>query len=398
MVEEKKIPDGYKMSEVGIIPTEWSIQEIKEIAPLQRGFDLSKRFICDNGNYPVVYSNGVGAYHTKFKVKGPGVVTGRSGTLGKVFYIEQDYWPHNTTLWVTNFHNNNPRYIYYVYLNMKLNNFGTGSGVPTLNRNDILSKKIAIPTLKEQELIAKFLSDTDNLILSIEKLIDKKNLIKQGTMQDLLTGKKRIEGFEGEWTQRCMSDLGCTYSGLSGKKKSDFENGNSLYIPFMNIISNPIINTDFLEPVFVKESEIQNKVKRGDLFFNTSSETPEEVGMCSVILQDIESLFLNSFCFGFRINNLNDVNPIFISYFFRSKFGRNMMSYLAQGSTRYNLSKSSFIKLTLMLPTYEEQEAIAKILIDMDKEIEALQKKLDKYKKIKEGMMEELLTGKRRLI
>ncbi|HLX39466.1 MAG TPA: restriction endonuclease subunit S, partial [Ktedonobacteraceae bacterium] len=107
---------------------EWRIKRIEEIAPLQRGFDLPASHLKE-GVYPVVYSNGVLYHHSSYKVKAPGVITGRSGTIGKVNYVEDDYWPHNTTLWVTDFKGNLPKFIYYLYMNMKLERFGTGSGV-----------------------------------------------------------------------------------------------------------------------------------------------------------------------------------------------------------------------------------------------------------------------------
>jgi len=134
------------------------------------------------------------------------------------------------------------------------------------------------------------------------------------------------------------------------------------------------------------------------LLFNGSSETPEEVGMCSVLLDFIPNLYLNSFCFGFRLNNLNQSNALYFSYYFRSNEGRKLLFSIAQGYTRYNLSKNSFLKVKLSLPSFKEQTAIAEVLSDMDSEIEALEKKLDKYKKVKQGMMQELLTGKKRLI
>src|ERR1019366_4168780 len=96
---------------------EWEIKKIGEIAPLQRGFDLPTLQLKE-GIYPVVYSNGMLNHHSSFKVKAPGVVTGRSGTIGKVNYIENNYWPHNTSLWVTDFKGNFPKFIYYMYINI----------------------------------------------------------------------------------------------------------------------------------------------------------------------------------------------------------------------------------------------------------------------------------------
>lgn len=101
-------------------------------------------------------SNGIGGYHSEYKAKGPGVVTGRSGTIGNLHYIEADYWPHNTALWVTDFKGNNPKFIYYLYQQFDLSRFGTGSGVPTLNRNDVHDALVFVPSISEQEKISNF--------------------------------------------------------------------------------------------------------------------------------------------------------------------------------------------------------------------------------------------------
>ncbi len=105
------VPVGYKQTEIGIIPEDWETLEIGKFAPLQRGFDLPST-IRKDGKYPVVYSNGIANTHYQFQVKGPGVVTGRSGTLGKVHFVGTDYWPHNRSLWVTNFNKVDPRVVY----------------------------------------------------------------------------------------------------------------------------------------------------------------------------------------------------------------------------------------------------------------------------------------------
>ena len=142
---------------------DWEQRKLKDIAPLQRGFDLPTTEMCP-GNYPVVMSNGIGGYHSTYKVNGPGVVTGRSGTIGKLQYIEDNYWPHNTTLWVTNFYGNNPKYIYYLYQNLDFSRFTSGSGVPTLNRNDVHDFWGNLPSIGEQLKIEKFMTNLDEFI------------------------------------------------------------------------------------------------------------------------------------------------------------------------------------------------------------------------------------------
>jgi len=170
---------------------EWEKKALLNVAPLQRGFDLptSKLKI---GPYPVAYSNGVLNFHSTAMVKGPGVFTGRSGTIGRVNYIEADYWPHNTTLWVTDFKGNFPKFVYYLYSYICFERFGTGSGVPTLNRSDVHTFSIVLPLPPEQQAIAAILSDMDAEIAVLETKLIKARHLKQGMMQELLTGRIRL--------------------------------------------------------------------------------------------------------------------------------------------------------------------------------------------------------------
>ena len=158
---------------------EWVGKTIGDIAPLQRGFDLPTGQI-NNGKFPVVYSNGIMNYHSSYKCVAPGLITGRSGTIGKFTYIEDGYyWPHNTSLWVTNFYDNNPKFIYYLYQTIRIGQYSMGSGVPTLNRNNVHRHQTFIPKLEEQKKIATFLSLLDERIATQSKIIDKlQSLIK----------------------------------------------------------------------------------------------------------------------------------------------------------------------------------------------------------------------------
>ena len=156
---------------------------------------------------------------------------------------------------------------------------------------------------------------------------------------------------------------------------------------------NPIIDVNELGYVDVLENEKQSKVCYGDIFFTTSSETPEEVGMSSVLLENVDELYLNSFCFGFRLNNFSVLSPIYASHYFRGDTFRNILNRLAQGATRFNLSKNNLLKSILLLPPLEEQKAIAEILSTQDKEIKLLQKELEEEKQKKKALMQLLLTG-----
>ncbi len=294
------------------------------------------------------------------------------------------------------------QYLYYFYL---LNGealdlyFCQGTKQQNLSADIVKQFPIIYPKdREEQKAIASALSDIDELIANLEKLIEKKKNIKHGVMQELLTGKKRLSGFGGAWSDSTIGSMGDFYNGLSGKTKDDFGVGTAKYIPFMNVLYNTVIDTKDLQRVSVREGEHQNEVMRGDLFFNTSSETPEEVGMCSVLLEETTNTYLNSFCFGFRLFNPDAYDPLFLSYYFNSFIGREIMLVLAQGSTRYNLSKENFKKTKIRIPEFEEQAAIAELLYDFDMEIQQTEKERKKYHLIKQGMMQKLLTGEIRLI
>ncbi len=198
------------------------------------------------------------------------------------------------------------------------------------------------------------------------------------------------------WKKVRLGDIGITISGLVGKTKQDFINGNAKYITFLNVLNNVIIDTSILENVKIYPNEKQNSFKKYDLFFNTSSETPKEVGMCAVLLDDIDQVFLNSFCFGFRIFD-KAVDSLFLSYLINSEIGRKAFENLAQGSTRYNLSKSGFNNVCLILPPLDEQIAIANILSDVDRYLCALRALILKKESVKKALSFELLSQRKRL-
>jgi type I restriction enzyme S subunit len=171
---------------------DWGLKRIDRIAPLQRGFDLPNPELRP-GPYPVVYSNGILNHHSSWQAEGPGVVTGRSGTIGKVTFVEGNYWPHNTSLWVTSFKGNYPKFVFYLYSKIGFERFATGSGVPTLNRNDVHVFEVQIPpTSAEQAAIAEVLTDMDAELEGLEQRREKAYALKQAMMKELLTGKTRL--------------------------------------------------------------------------------------------------------------------------------------------------------------------------------------------------------------
>lgn len=274
-----------------------------------------------------------------------------------------------------------------------------GGGQKNVNAGSLKLLPVAVPsTLEEQRAIAKVLSDVGALIDSLEQLLTKKRQIKQGAMQELLSGKRRLPGFSKAWSEIRLASIGRTYGGLTGKSKVDFGHGAARYVTFMNVMSNVTMNLDFTEAVNVALTESQNRVQPGDWLFNGSSEIPEEVALCSWVKDCGSDVYLNSFCFGFRPNDPSTISGLFMAYFFRARPGRLAVSSLAQGATRYNISKSALLQTPLVLPDAAEQHAIAGILSDMDADIAAVETRLIKARDIKQAMAQVLLTGRIRLV
>lgn len=188
-----RTPEEFYIDEkFGKVPVGWECDKFKEFAVLQRGNDLTDSDVIP-GSYPVVKSNGVSIWHNQFFIEPPGVVTGRSGTIGKAFYIEERFWAHNTTLYVKDFKGNVPKYIYYLILSMDFSRYYAGTTVPTLNRNDIHKLKVIIPSeTNVQQQIVDRIDAAISIIQEKQQKIATLERLKKSLMQNLLTGKVRI--------------------------------------------------------------------------------------------------------------------------------------------------------------------------------------------------------------
>ena len=375
------------MSEFKNLPSGWKVVKLEKVAPLQRGYDLPTDNIKE-GLYPVVYSNGILRFHNEFKAKGPGVITGRSGTIGKVVYVEEDYWPHNTSLWVTNFYDNNPKFIYYMYINLNLARFSAGSGVPTLNRNDIHAQTIPLPPLDEQEKIAEILSTWDEAINLTINLIESKKQFKKALMQNLLTAKVRFPEFKDEWIEVTIGELFEFKKGQGLSKEMLDTNGKfecvlygELYTTYDEIIENVKSRTNFQGSI---------KSKFDDILIPSSTTTGSiDIAIASVILK-------NDVLLGGDINILrkkrNNIYGKFVAYCITNIKNKELSSY-AQGTTIIHLYAKDFKDMKIKLPNLKEQQKIAEVLTACDDEINLLNLKLENLKKQKQGLMQKLLKG-----
>ena len=294
----------------------------------------------------------------------------------------------------------NLKYFFYVlnqnYIQKYILKEAIGGAQPNISNRQISIIKINIPPLPEQEKIAAILSTWDKAISTTDALLATSRQQKKALMQQLLTGKRRLPGFTGEWISRHLSEIGTIYTGITGKSKEDFGRGK-FFIPYTNIFNNASVDINYLEKVEILDGECQNVVQYGDILFTTSSETPDEVGMSSVVLDEIENIYLNSFCFGFRLHNFCELSPLYAKFLFRGEVFRKNVIVLAQGATRYNLPKKQFLNINISFPPLDEQRAIAAVLDVADREIVLLEQKAARLREEKKALMQQLLTGKRRV-
>ena len=193
-----------------------------------------------------------------------------------------------------------------------------------------------------------------------------------------------------DWEQNKLGNIGTTFNGLTGKNSTHFGKGKP-YIQYLQVFENSRIDIDEFGFVEIGENESQNKVCSGDVFFTTSSETPNEVGTASVLIDEVKNTYLNSFCFGYRVNK-EYLLPEYARFAFRASSFRKKLVPLAQGSTRYNLSKTSLMQIITKLPSIKEQQIIASFLSSVDTKIEQLGKKKALLEQYKKGITQKLFN------
>ncbi len=271
----------------------------------------------------------------------------------------------------------------------------TGSTIQNLSLKTLRETTIYQPSIAEQTKIANFLSSVDE---KLNLLKEKKSLLedyKIGIMQSIFNQEIRFKDDNGndfgDWEEKSLGQIGNTFNGLTGKTKEDFGIGKP-YIQYKQIFDNSKINIQGCQLVDINEKDNQNKVQFGDVFFTVSSETQNEIGTASVLLDNVKEMYLNSFCFGYRANSLKELVPEFSRYLFRNELFRNDIIKLAQGSTRYNMSKVGLMKLIVSLPHAEEQIKIANFLSAIDEKIELVSNQIQDTKEYKKGLLQQMFV------
>lgn len=372
----------------------WEAMPLEHVAPLQRGFDLPSSEL-QPGDIPVVYSNGVQSFHRTAMAKAPGLVTGRSGTIGKLHFIEKgEYWPHNTSLWVTSFKGNVPKFVYFLFNYIGMERFASGSGVPTLNRNDVHAFVSAVPkSLAEQEQIADCLSSLDELITAESQKLDALKTHKKGLMRQLFpregetVPRLRFPEFReaGEWEQTALGLITRFQSGGTPSKANPaYWNGS---IPW---VSAKDMKTLFLDDTedHITTTSVENGAKLvgpGSLLILTRGMTLlKDIPICVLnrrmsFNQDVKALLVKG-----------DTDGRFLAYLLLGNKERllGLVDIAGHGTGRLDTDELKSFELTL--PQRSEQQRIADCLSSLDDLITAQSQKIDALKIHKKGLMQQL--------
>lgn len=266
------------------------------------------------------------------------------------------------------------------------------SGQPGVNAGQYSNWDLIVPSLPEQEAIGSLFSKLDSLIgaegdrLAALRATRESMLARMFPREGESVPEVRFAGFEGAWERKRLGEVGTSYSGLSGKTKGDFGHGSARFVPYTNVFDNPVSDPRRLELTEVDPK--QNAVRYGDALFTVSSETPEEVGMSSVWLSDLEDVYLNSFCFGYRQDGTFD--SLYLAYMLRSRPARKQLALLAQGISRYNISKNRVMELPVPVPSLPEQRAIGSFFSRLDALIEAQGLKVEALGRVKKSLLDEM--------
>jgi type I restriction enzyme S subunit len=394
---------GYKQTPVGWIPEEWQVDRLDRFLELQRGYDLTED-TASPGRIPVITSSGISYYNAESKVQPPGVVTGRKGILGKVFYLQTPFWPHDTSLWVSDFKGNHAHFVYWFLKGMSLERFDAATSVPTLNRNNVHLVRVTFPPLPEQKKIADILSTWDEAIEQTRALIAAAKRRKTGLMQQLLTGKRRLPGFGGagdsgrrtqeageRWRTHVLRELGeVVTGGTPDTNESRYWGG---HVPWVT----PSEITRLASP-FITSTERSIT----DLGLKASAATvlpPNSLLVCTRATVGDGAVNTVPMTTNQGFKNLivaaERADVLFLYYWF--SLHKHVLLRLASGSTFIELSKASFEAIAVRLPPLPEQRAIAAILTAADDEIKVLEAKSAALDRQKKGLMQKLLTGQVRV-
>jgi type I restriction enzyme S subunit len=370
----------------------WQMKRLGDVATLQRGFDLPTQSRVA-GEFPLVSSSGVIDTHHKSAVHGPGVVTGRSGSIGNVFFIGEDFWPLNTVLYVKDFHGNDPRFVFHLLKKFDLQRFATGSGVPTLNRNFVHDELVSVPPLLEQQRIVAALDKAFEGIATskdhAEKNIQNSRALFESYLQSVFT--QRGKG----WVDRKLSEVAESIStgpfGTMLHKADYVAEGIPLVNP-MNIVGSKIVPSSKMMVNRQTRERLNTYVlKAGDIVIGRRG----ELGRCALVTKREEGWLCGTGSFFVRLSAAMD-GEYFVALFGSQQF-RSRLEASSVGTTMSNLNHAILNDLVLPVPPIAEQQRIMKKsreVLSKTQHLAAIYKrKLATLEALKKSLLHQAFTG-----
>ena len=413
------VKPGYKQTEVGVIPEDWDVLPMKSLTSLMtngfvgtikseyvpsgtgvlylQGFNIQENAFDLTG---VTYvSQEFHKKHLKSELKKHDLLTVQTGEIGVTAFLPEEYQGANCqALIISRFLDTYDARFWSYYFNSlgrkSLTLIETGTTMKHINVGDMKEVLVPVPALKsEQARIAEMLSDADQMIAAFEKLLLKKKAIKQGAMQELLTGKKRLPGFSGEWKTTVFGNVCTIGRGGSPRPIQEYlttDDSGINWIKIGDVKPNAKYITSTHEKITENGSLMSRCVCKGDFILSNS------MSFGRPYILKIDGCIHDGWL---AIQNYHiTFDTDFLYYLLGSSYVFEQYVQMAAGSSVQNLNKEKVAKLIVNIPSIDEQKAIASILSFMDSEIEALEQKLEKYRQLKQGMMQQLLTGKIRLL
>lgn len=391
------IKDGYKLTEIGVIPKDWEVKTLHDVGDVKMCRRIFSYETQEKGDIPFFKIGTFGKkpdayisdelykdYKKRFSFPKKGdILISAAGTIGRtmVYNGKDAYFQDSNIVWLDNNESlisNN--FLFYVYKVVKYNT--EGGTIQRLYNNIIYSTLFACPPLPEQKAIAEVLSDMDNLITGLERQIEKKRLVKQGAMQRLLTAGE-------DWEVRSLGEVGECIIGLTYKPENVKPNG-TLVLRSSNIQNNALA---FENNVFVDLTVSEKLInKENDILICVRNGSKNLIGKCALIKGDAVGETFGAFMSMFR----SPYNEFLINVFQSNIIKKQIEEHL--GATINQITNKSLNSFKVPFPPLPEQTRIATILSDMDKSIASMERELSKYRGVKEGLMQELLSGRKRLV
>ncbi len=373
------------------------IVKLREVVVLEYGSSLPSKARVE-GSIPVFGSNGQVGFHNTALVKGPGIVVGRKGSIGKTVWADSDFWPIDTTYYVRT--SQDPKFIYYLLNNLSLDQLNRSTGVPGLNREDVYELKVALPSIESQRCIAEIVSAADKSIATTELVIAGSEKLKTALLDQLLTrgiGHTKFKQTEiGEipenWRFASLSEA-IDFQEGPGILAKDFHESGVPLIRLEGINSNSLLSgCNYLDPILVKKKWSHFRLRKGDILLSSSA----SLGQVATVDEVAAGAIVYTGIIRFRPKN-EAVDAEFLKHFLKSNFFQKQISSHDTGSTIRHFGPTHLKKVQFMIPTIKEQKIIAQRLDCVDQKIEISKRIKLKQSLLRRGLMQDLLNQRTRV-